>query len=53
MTIETLGIDLGKTTCSIVGLADTGTVVFGLPAMSGPSIMLVQSCRAQESDLSC
>jgi hypothetical protein len=28
MTIETLSIDLGKTTCSIVGLAGTGTVVF-------------------------
>jgi transposase len=54
MTIETLGIDLGKTTCSIVGLADTGTVVFRrrvrryslLSFLSGltPCVVAMEAC---------
>ena len=54
MTIETLGIDLGKTTCSIVGLADTGTMVFRrrvrryrlLSFLSGltPCVVAMEAC---------
>ena len=54
MIIETLGIDLGKTTCSIVGLADTGTMVFRrrvrryrlLSFLSGltPCVVAMEAC---------
>jgi len=36
MTIEVLGIDLGKTTCSVVGMDDKGGAVFTF-SISGAS----------------
>jgi len=36
MTIETLGIDLGKTLCSVAGLDRAGAVVVALPCKTCP-----------------
>ena len=54
MTIVTFGIDLGKTSCSIAGIDDTGKVIFSrrirrfrlLDFLSGlpPCIVALEAC---------